>query len=60
MMKKIVPFVVLAAFLAAPVATPAFAAGDKKADKAVAQCQKIKNEAKKAKCLEKAKAKMKK
>lgn len=60
MMRKIVPFVVLAAFITAPVATPAFAAGDKKATKAVAECQKIKNDAKKAKCLEKAKAKMKK
>ena len=60
MIRKILPFVVLAAFVTAPVATPAFAADDKKVTKAEAECQKIKNEAKKTKCLEKAKAKMKK
>lgn len=60
MLKKIIPILVLAAFVSAPVAAPAFAAGDKKMDKATAACAKIKNEAKKAKCLEKAKAKMKK
>lgn len=51
MLKKIVPVLVLAAFVAGPVAAPAFAADDKKA----AACEKIKDKAKKAECLKKAK-----
>jgi hypothetical protein len=53
MLKKIVPVLVLAAFVAGPVAAPAFAAGDK----AAAACEKIKDKAKKAECLKKAKMK---
>jgi len=51
MLKKIVPVLVLAAFVAGPVAALAFAADDKKA----AACEKIKDKAKKAECLKKAK-----
>jgi len=51
MLKKIVPVLVLAAFVAGPVAAPvAFAAGDKKVD-----CSKIKDKAKKEACMKKAK-----
>jgi Ni/Co efflux regulator RcnB len=53
MIKKIIPVLVLAAFVAGPVAAPAFAAGDKKA----AACEKIKDKAKKEECLKKAKMK---
>jgi len=59
MLKKIVPVLVLAAFVAVPVATPAFAAGDKKAE---AACQKKHkgNAAAIKKCVAEATKKMKK
>jgi len=51
MLKKIVPVIVLAAFMAAPVATPVFAADKKQQD-----CSKLKGDAK-AKCEAAAKKK---
>ena len=53
MLKKTVLVLVLAAFVGGPVVTPAFAAGDK----AAAACEKVKDKAKKAECLKKAKMK---
>ena len=47
MIRKILPVVLLAAFAAAPIAAPAFAAGDK----AKAKCEKIKDAKLKAQCL---------
>ena len=55
MLKKIVPVLVLAAFVAGPVAAPAFAAG-KEVPK---QCKGLKGDAQK-KCIAEAKKKMKK
>ena len=47
MIRKIVPVVLLSAFMAAPVAAPALAAGDK----AMAKCEKIKDAKLKAQCM---------
>lgn len=47
MLRKIIPVLMLSAFVAAPVAAPAFAAGDK----AMAKCEKIKDAKLKAQCL---------
>lgn len=47
MLRKVIPVLMLAAFVAAPVAAPAFAAGDK----AMAKCEKIKDAKLKAQCL---------
>ncbi len=51
MLKKVLPVLFLAAFIAAPVASPALAKGDK----AAAKCEKIKDAKKKAECLKAAK-----
>jgi hypothetical protein len=47
MIRKILPVLLLSAFVAAPVAAPAFAAGDQ----AKAKCEKIKDAKLKAQCL---------
>jgi hypothetical protein len=47
MIRKVLPVLLLSAFVAAPVAAPAFAAGDQ----AKAKCEKIKDAKLKAQCL---------
>jgi hypothetical protein len=47
MIRKILPVLLLSAFVAAPVAAPAFAAGDQ----AKAKCEKIKDAKLKAQCM---------
>jgi len=47
MIRKILPVLMLSAFVAAPVAAPAFAAGDG----AKAKCEKIKDAKLKAQCM---------
>jgi len=49
MLKKVLPFVVLAAFIGGPVMAPAMAGDD-----AAKKCEKIKDAKAKAECLKKA------